>query len=304
MENTAKNFALQFGALVSLYVSVIALVVLLFSIITIIFPDVANGSWEDDSARAGIRSGIAMLIVFFPTYLILTRIVNVARRKSDGVYLSLTKWLIYFSVLIAGIALLADFVMIIQAFLNGELTIRFFLKALSFCIVVGGAWSYYIYDARGYWKNHEQLSVRIAFIVSIIVLGTVIYGLMHIETPAEVREMKIDDKQVQDIMNMQSHIEAFSFMHGSLPETIDSAFDSIHVPQAPQGRAEYTYTVTGIDTYELCAEFSFISKENNTYSDMVSYAEPTKIRNSYVTWDHGAGVWCYTRNVQFETETH
>jgi hypothetical protein len=116
MENTAKNFALQLGSLISLYVSIGALIALLFGIITLLYPDSAQYAWEGESARITIRTTIAILVVFFPTYITLTRIVNKIRRTESGTYLTLTKWLIYLSLLIGGGVLLGDLVTVLNSF--------------------------------------------------------------------------------------------------------------------------------------------------------------------------------------------
>jgi hypothetical protein len=84
MENNAKHFALQLGALITLYVSVGSLISLLFGVITIAFPDPTN-SWEYVGATDGIRFAIALLVVFFPAYIALTRIVN-RERRGTGVH--------------------------------------------------------------------------------------------------------------------------------------------------------------------------------------------------------------------------
>jgi hypothetical protein len=118
MENTAKNFALQLGSLIALYVSIVALVTLLFGLITIFYPDVANGYWEYNSASSSVRFGIALLVIFFPVYIVLTRMVNTTRRIEQGSYLTLTKWLIYLSLLVGGVTILGDLVSVVNAFLN------------------------------------------------------------------------------------------------------------------------------------------------------------------------------------------
>ncbi len=103
MENhTAKHFVLQLGSLVSLYVSLGFLLALLFSIINIVYPDAIDDYWTIESNHDTVRVGIAMLVVFFPTYLVLTRTVNKIRRSAGGTdtYLSLTKWLVYLSLLL------------------------------------------------------------------------------------------------------------------------------------------------------------------------------------------------------------
>ncbi len=189
MENTAKNFALQLGSLVTLYVSLSALTVLLFNVITVQYPDATQGYWEYESATTGIRFGIALLIVFFPAYVVLTRFVNVIRRKEQGAYLVLTKWLIYLSLVIGGGVILGDLVAVINSFLNGELTIRFMLKALVMLVVIGAAFTYYLFDARGYWQTHEKESKQYAAGAALIVVAALVLGFMHTETPAQVREL-------------------------------------------------------------------------------------------------------------------
>jgi len=300
MENTAKNFALQLGSLVSLYVSIAALITLLFGVVTIQFPDVANGYWEQESARSAIRTAIALLVVFFPTYIVLTRIVNTIRRREQGVYLTLTKWLIYISLLVGGIIILGDLVMIINAFLNGELTVRFFLKALVFLVVIGSAFAYYFFDARGYWQNHEKESIWYAFVVTTIVIASIVFGFLRIETPQEVREMKIDERQTQDLMNIQSHIEMYVYANKELPADIAISFDGLIIPEAPMGRNAYTYVVTGHDTYELCAQFMYPSRPGNMYRD-VFYPDPISMKNNY-NWEYAAGEWCFKRTVTQELE--
>jgi uncharacterized protein YacL len=153
MENTTpKHFVLQLGSLISLYISLGFLLGLLFGIINLKFPDATEGYWALESASSAVRLGIAMVIVFFPTYLILTRLVNKLRRQEkNGSYLNLTKWLVYLSLLVGGGVLLGDLVAVIMTFLEGEITQRFIFKALAVLVVVGLAFHYYILDARGFW---------------------------------------------------------------------------------------------------------------------------------------------------------
>ncbi len=232
MENTAKNFALQLGSLISLYISISALIVLLFGIITTLYPDIAQGYYEQDSASSSIRFSIAFLVVFFPTYIILTRLVNTIRRNEHGTYLTLTKWLIYISLLIGGGILLGDLVYVLNSFLNGEITIRFILKALSFFIVVGAGFTYYVFDARGYWQTHEKTSIQYAVIVALVVIATVVVGFTHIKAPAEVREMKIDATQISDLQNIQYKIEETYRIDSKLPLSLETIYFGIEAPKA------------------------------------------------------------------------
>jgi len=297
MENTAKNFALQLGSLVSLYVSIVALITLVFSIITIKYPDAAQGYWEIESAAMSIRFGLALLIVFFPTYIILTRLVNTIRRVEHGTYLTLTKWLIYLSLLVGGATILGDLVAVINSFLNGELTIRFILKAVAFFVVIGTAFTYYIFDARGYWQEHEQRSIQYAIGVTAVVIATLIAGFMHTETPTQVREQSLDVKQISDLSMIQSQIETYYQTNAMLPETLSDAYAGLESPTAPEERAAYEYRIIDTTTFELCATFAYETSK----TEQMQYAQPmyTVGEGAFIknptNWNHGVGHVCFKR---------
>ncbi len=301
MENTAKNFALQLGSLISLYISIGALINLLLNIITILYPDSAQMPYEYTNATSSIRYTIALLVVFFPTYITLTRLVNNVRRTESGTYLTLTKWLIYLSLLVGGGVILGDFVAVLLSFLNGELTIRFVLKALAVFIITSAAFGYYVLDARGYWHQHERNSIIYGAVVSVLVVIALIIGYMHIETPGQVREKNIDSTQIFDLMTIQSRVQSYVLLNGKLPTTTKDAFLGLEEPLAPEGRAPYTYTVVDTNKFKLCAEFAHATTpgEYPTYSSPLPtepYFDAMTVKNPD-DWNHNEGAWCFERAI-------
>lgn len=298
-ENTPRNFALQLGALISLYLSISFFLVLLFGIINTIFPDAADTQWSTRSHEGQIRFGIAMVVVFFPVYLYLTRIINKIRRtEPSGAYLTLTKWLIYLSLVVGGGVLLGDLVAVIMSYLEGEITTRFTLKALSVLVVVGAAFYYYLRDAQGYWITREKQSVLFGVISAVVVLGVVISGFMNARTPDEVREARLDDQQISDLQEIQWQIEQYYRMNDELPQSITAAYEDLTAPTAPEGRPGYSYTLSEeivSDRYELCATFAFDST-NSTYERPVTI--PATIYDKGYDWSHEAGEWCFSRNTK------
>lgn len=291
--NTAKNFALQLGSLISLYVSLGAAITLLFGVINIAFPDATEGYWAYDSAQNGIRIGIAMLVVFFPTYLVLTRLVNQVRRKEQGTYLTLTKWLIYLSLLIGGAIILGDLVAVILAYLNGEVTTRFILKATVLFVIIGAGLGYYILDARGYWQKNEQKSLLYGLAALMMTVAIVATGITYSDSPTEIRERALDQRQIEDLQDMQWRIEEFYRTEGNLPEEIDALYRGIAAPEAPENRNAYVYTVTA-DGFELCATFSQPSQGRASLSISRPVTDGMVIQNPH-NWDHGTGEWCFER---------
>ncbi len=301
MENhTAKHFVLQLGSLVSLYLSLGFLLSLLFSIVNISFPDAIDDYWTIEGNHDMVRVSIAMLVVFFPTYLFLTRTVNKIRRTAaDGTYLSLTKWLVFLSLLVGGGVLLGDLVAVIMSFLEGEITQRFILKALAVFVVVGSAFHYYILDTKGFWIKNESKSVMFAFGAVAVVLSSLVYGFSHIETPANVREQKLDAQQVADLQQLQWRIQDHSITNSSLPASLDELVNG-GIPQAPEDRAAYRYAVTE-EGFELCATFAQSSTENENYMypSTAVINEKMMIKNPD-NWQHSAGEVCFKRTVNKE----
>ena len=291
--NTPKHFALQIGSLISLYLSLAFLLVLLFGIINLKFPDATQGYWAIESASSSVRLGIAMLAVFFPTYLVLTRLVNKLRRgKNAEQYLTLTKWLIYGSLTIGIGALLIDLAVIIMTFLEGEVTARFIYKAAAVLVIVGAAVHYYILDARGYWLKNESQSIMYGISAIVTIIAALSFGFAYIETPSQVRTMKLDATQLSDLQSIQWEIENVLAASSSLPNTLEEVYAGFDVPMAPEDRPAYTYEITDAG-FSLCATFSNDSPEEiSQYKPMLDPAATIKNAND---WRYKAGKWCFDR---------
>ena len=298
MENhTAKHFALQLGSLASLYLSLSFFIVLVFALVNLTFPDPLDNYWQIEDYAYMVRLGFAMTVVFFPTYLLLTRQVNQNRRQSnDSSYLTLTKWLIYLSLLVGGAVLLGDLVAVILGFLEGGLSTRFILKALAVFLVTGFAFFYYLQDAKGYWIKNQTQSLWCAAIATIVIAGTLVASLAHIQTPSEVREMKTDQKMLGDLQDMQWRIEDFARSNDVLPENLEQVYGLMSVPTPPESEAPYEYEVTGDDTYKLCATFNHgmtIRPFDEGFIVRDIAMEPGMAMN--YNWDYKAGYWCFER---------
>lgn len=297
MENqTPKHFVLQLGSLISLYISLGFLLALLFGIINLKFPDATEGYWAIESASSAVRLGIAMVIVFFPTYLILTRLVNKLRRQEkNSTYLTLTKWLVYLSLLIGGGVLLGDLVAVIMTFLEGDVTQRFIFKAVAVLVVVGMAFHYYILDARGYWLKNESKSVMYGYGVLLVAFVIVAFGFSFIETPTQVREMKLDETQISDLQSIQWKVEEALTLSSTTPASLDELYGEFPAPTAPEGRPTYTYAPTD-KGFKLCATFSRDSiNPNQTFAP--SYAPDMNIKNPD-NWQYKSGEYCFERTLK------
>ncbi|MES2966976.1 MAG: DUF5671 domain-containing protein [Patescibacteria group bacterium] len=297
MENqTPKHFVLQLGSLISLYLSLGFLLSLLFGVINLRFPDATEGYWAIESATDAVRLGIAMVIVFLPTYIILTRLVNQLRRKEkNSSYLSLTKWLVYLSLLVGGGILLGDLVAVIMAFLEGDMTQRFIFKALAVLVVVGAAFHYYILDARGFWLKNESKSVMYGYGAMIAAFVVLAIGFAHIDTPNSVRELKLDEKQVYDLQNIQWRLQDKLITSSTTPASLEELYGEFAIPQAPEGRPAYKYEPTD-NGFRLCATFSADSiNPEGEFGMTRDSSMPIKNPDN---WSYKAGEYCFDRVIK------
>jgi uncharacterized membrane protein YciS (DUF1049 family) len=304
MENqTSKQFALQLGALVTLYTSVIFLILLLFSTVNIIWYDVASFYWERLGEEQTIRLSIASLLVFFPAYLFLTRKVNVSRRESNNAqYVSLTRWLIYLSLLLGGVVILTDFATVIFNFLNGEITTRFLLKSLILLAIIGFTFHYYLRDIKGYWLANEKASLLQAGIAIVVILSSIVFGYSKISGPEVVRALKIDEKQLSDLQLIQNKIELYVQTNNKLPNSLEELYAGMDIPST-EGRPDYTYSVFD-QKFSLCANFAYDANNQNTTTHYIGEVkieslpgEEYKITN-YHNWDYKAGNFCFERELK------
>ena len=294
-QNTPKLFAIQFGSLIMLYVSVTALLVLLFNIINVVWPDALTYYTTTEAARSAVRTSIATVVVFFPAYVLSMRYsLQLRKASSHGQYTGVMRWLIYLSLLAAGLILLGDLVTLLLYFLNGEITVRFLSKVLVLFIVIGAVFYYYLQDVRGFYQKHTSWPRNYAIGAFGVVVLTVIVGLMHIETPQMVREVRLDDQMVADLQNIQYSINSYYQRADELPASLDALFPTGDIPQPPvsgnNGQpTAYEYIPVDLTHYQLCATFL---TDSAATKQVAAPSYPDRH-----TWSHPAGHYCFSAAV-------
>ena len=131
---------------IALYISAFSFGTLIFSFIERAFPDpVSYGGFVSGSfARA-----IAALIVTFPLYLFFMWRISVANARDPERRQSLIrKWLTYLTLVVASGIIIGDLIFTLTNFLEGDLTIRFLLKAATILVITGVIFGYYLWDLQ------------------------------------------------------------------------------------------------------------------------------------------------------------
>ncbi len=295
---TPKDFFLWVGAMASLYMSVVSLIILFFEYINYLFPDPLERTYYySDPYSGSIRFAMASLIVVVPLYLFLTRVLNQdVRRSPEKKDLWIRRWGIFLTLFVAGITLVIDLITLINTFLEGELTTRFALKVIAVFVVVGAGFLYYLLDLRGVWEKKETLSKSIGLSVAFIVVASVVSGFLIIGSPTTQRLYRADDQRVADLQSIQWQIVNFWQQKETLPQQLGELEDSISgfvVPIDPEIKNGYVYRVTAPAAFELCATFNKESR-GKTAGSAVSMPYPVMEGEN---WIHGQGEQCFKRTI-------
>ncbi len=291
----------------ALYVSTFSLLALLFQVINIAYPDPLFSRYIDPYS-SGIRWAIASLIIIFPLYLLLSWILQrdyrlVPEKRNLGI----RRWLVFITLFFTGAAIVIDLVVLINSFLGGEITTRFFMKIFAVLVVAGFIFGYYLWDLRRSTEHQTKLPKFFAGIAAVLVVGSIIGGFLIMGSPAKQRQLRYDAEKVTDLNEIQWRVISSWQAKKTLPANLEVLNDSISgfsVPVDPQTGQSYEYRATSAFMFELCANFN-----RQNADDQTNYAEPYYpamndkslaygMENS--NWQHAAGRQCFTRTIDPE----
>ncbi len=285
--------------------SSISLITLLFQIINTAYPDALYSGYYVDPYSGGIRWAIASLIIIFPLYLLLSWLLGrdykaVPEKRTLGV----KKWLTFITLFLTGVAIATDLVVLINSFLGGEITTRFTLKVLAVLVVTGFIFGYYLWDLRRPAGSTTGMTKVFAGISVVLVLASIIGGFVIMGSPAQQRNLRLDQQKVDSLRNTQYSIVNYYQLKKALPKTLNDLDDSISGmadSMDPETGMQFEYKATSNLSFELCANFHAASPENQTYD----YADPYYGVNdmsiakgaSQDNWKHSEGHFCFTRTI-------
>jgi len=294
IKSSPKDVFMYLLNMIALYASATSILVLLFQYINIYFPDILNPYFDPGSP---MRWAIASLIIIFPVFILTSKFIQKDIEKfPQKSELKIRKWLLYFTLFIAAIIIIGDLVSLIYNFLQGELTIRFFLKIISVLAVAASIFGYYLYELRrkpGIISSKIKIFTRlvIAIVAVIVIVGFFIAG-----SPFKQRLVRFDRERVNDLQMIQGQIVNFWINKEKLPASLNDLKDNISgfvAPVDPETGNPYEYRVKGNLTFELCANFNFASKEGAINISAPAYPRYGIEEN----WNHSAGRVCFERTI-------
>lgn len=302
LKTSPRDVFLYLLAIITLYVSIWRFIAMIFEYIQILFPDEVPLYFTQSSTE--IRASMAALIVVFPVYIGITwflrkNIISHPEKRE----LWARKWLLHLTLFLAAVTIGVDLIILVNNFLNGELTVRFALKVLTVFIVAVTVFGYYFWDLKRDALPTSKPSKMLTGMVSAIVLASILSGFFIIGSPATQRKMRFDEMRVNALQSLQWEIVNFWQQKNRLPESLSELKNDISgfvPPVDPETKMPYDYATSGEHAFELCATFSVASLKNDMtgktkYAPMMM-SGPMGMYDLQ-SWSHGAERECFSRSI-------
>lgn len=283
--------------ILTLYGGAAAFLTLLFQLINSAFPDPLHQYFDPGGP---MRWAIAALVVIFPVFLWTSwSLEKDLTREPERRELRIRKWLLYFTLFAAALFIIGDLVALVYNFLEGELTIRFLLKAFSILAVAGAIFWYYVNDLRRGTREFSYCEQVFAWATVIIVAAAIGYGFFVSGSPFARRLVQLDSRKVGDLQMIQGQIINFWTQKGRLPDSLDELRDPISgftAPRDPESGEAYVYEKTVDTSFRLCATFNRVSGDRNPNPSFLG----TTYDPFFGNWSHGEGRTCFNRRIDPE----
>ncbi len=301
------EIALNFFSFILLGVIASSLGVLFYQIINKFFPDTLTISYRSNNSysTSAIHYSISSLIIAFPIYYFVMRFWFKSFRDDEAkIESKLTKWLTYIVLLISSAVMIGDLIAVVYTFLQGELSVRFVLKALTLLTISGMILTFYYFERQKIQYKKaipRSLFQKFFYGVSAVIIFGIALGFYAGGSPTTERKRGFDVQRARDLSELSSCINSYAKEYGRLPKTLNdleiSRFSYCAFKKDPQSKKPYIYRIVKQvnnsagkkeATFELCANFSLPSNaqiDNRKGSFYYAY-------NDEKWYNHKAGLDC------------
>jgi len=299
-KTTPKDFFLHMGAAIALYISAIALMNLAFAIINAIAPDALSGFWDANSIVWPVSTLVVLVpVLYVVEWFIFRDIVKIPEKKD----LWVRRWRIYTTLFLTALTMAGDLIVLINVYLNGEITERFVWKVATVFVVSAVIFAYYILSHAGAVVGQAKAwRIALAWVSAVLVFAAVVGGFIIVGSPAKQRSLRFDQQRIEDLSDIQYQVSDYWQTNGKLPASL-SALDSdlteeYVAPVDPETMSPYQYSVEGTSTLQLCATFDLNSNATTDSGALPIYNSPmipaSGLSNN---WSHSAGNVCFKRTL-------
>lgn len=297
---SSKDLFLYLGVTLSLYVSVISILVLLFSIIDQVFPKQFEYM---DPYVTGASGAIAMLLVAFPLCLFLAKIISKEEfSHPEKLNLWIRKAFSYGTLFVVTVAIAINLIVLLESFFGGEeITLAFGMKVLSVLVILAIVASYCLYNLRKKEGDGLGTETKYAYGATLLVVFVIIAGFLVMGSPSTQKKKRFDAERVTDLDSIQYSILNYWQTKEKLPVTLKDLDDPLYgftAPLDPRSFEPYEYVTTGPLSFKLCAIFereSLVTLDTKNYP--VPIYQDEHFRGITGNWQHVAGKTCFDRNI-------
>src|SRR6056297_187937 len=265
-----------------LHPAVIALLILL-SLITLCFTAFAIGDiifllidkFIPDPVHSlsayrfnSIKFSIASLITTAPIYIILINYLQKSLKNGRLPFeSSIRKWLGYFSILVSSCIIIGIWIAVIVNFLDGDLTLRFFLQLLTVFLISAGILFYNILNIkRSEIKKHNIIQIIFNSIVIPLSIIALVFGFIMMEPPSQTRARRLDENKLRTINSIRNQIDTHYINTSSLPTSLDQI--NLYNKDEEEVLDQITFSANPEElSYELCTDFNLSSEEITKYGN-------------------------------------
>ena len=295
--NSAKFAFFYMLSLVALGFFAYSVGAIIFQMINKNIPDLLS-TFSGKYSTNALKFAISAVIVAGPIYYLMMwqigkNLFKGFLKKDSGV----RKWLTYLILLVSAIVAIGWLIAIVYNFLDGDLTTKLILKALTAIVIAAVVFVFYLYDIkREETEGKKSLFIKIYFWITLVVsVAILVSSFFFVESPAEARNKRHDQLISEHLMTIDNSVQIYSNNENMMPESLDTIttykFNSISADntQDPITGQKFEYKTTGKDTYEICA--SFTTSTLNQSNSLEEYYYDQK-------WRHDQGRYCFSRKVE------
>lgn len=300
IKSTPKDVFLHLFNIITFYLSVIGFITLYIQYINALFPDELN--YYFTSIANSVRWSSSILFVAVPAFILTSWLLGKDLNKTpEKRELKLRKWLTYFTLFISAITIIVDLMIFVYNFLDGELTIKFFLKVFVVLLVAGAVFGYYMWDLKRQTIK-SKIPKILAIILGLIALASIIIGFFIVGTPNGQRQRRMDERRMSDLQMVQTQIVDYWTKKETLPTNLESLEDNISgfiIPTDPETEKSYEYNILEPLKFELCADFATSDEDFQPRGKNTMYYD-SPYGSFQQNWDHAAGRVCFSRTIDPE----
>ncbi len=313
-KSSAVDVVVNMFSFLLLGIIAIALGTLYFQIINFWFPDTLDrtGYGGSGASASAVHYSIAALIIAFPLYVIAIRLwFRKFRESGEYVESKISSWLTYIVLFIASATLVGDLITTLFTFLQGEVSARFSLKAVTIFGIAGIIFGFYFIERKKIQYKRaipRKVFQRIGIAVASMILIGIVLGFFTAGSPDTARMRAFDAERSSDLSSLSHCIEAYARDLGQLPLSFADLSQSSQYSYCdqfmrdPETDESYTYSVVTperlqgsarVGEFKLCAVFALASEASYDTDALVRSDGASRLWN-----DHGAGLSCDTATAQ------